>query len=53
MIKNVDEFRAEEAARAALSAAKAQTPPDPGADTPDEEIVDSGASDAAPQEDSE
>ena len=53
MIRSVDEHIAKEAARAARHAAKAQTPPDPGADTPDEEIVDSGASDAAPQEDSE
>ena len=53
MIKNVDEHIAKEAARAALRAATAQTPPDPGADTPDEEIVVSGAPDTAPQEDAE
>jgi len=51
MIRNVDEHIAKEAARAALRAAKAQTPPDADTDAPEGENVDSGEPDAAPQED--
>ncbi len=51
MIRNVDEYRAQEAAKALESAEKAQTAPAVDADTPDEEIVVSGAD--KPEEDSE